>query len=198
MEIIIHDKNAYQHSIEQIKVLWQVFIKRNRRTYLIQYGLGFLFLILGVTPISSSFSKTEFTNNITHQTVTKYDKDTLNIVLAVGIVYIVMVSASLIRMRKAKVSHLDEAGYRGRIVYKILNESITIIGEEYLKYENPVSKTELRWAAFSNFYLYKNHLILNLDRKGLATFVINTNLVPPETLPNLLTIIGQRVSEKKI
>ncbi len=105
MEIIIHDKNAYQHSIEQIKVLWQVFIKKNRKTYLIQYLLGLLFLILGLTPISSSFSKTEFTNNITHQTVIKYDKDTLSIVLAVGIVYIVMVSASLIRLRKSKVSH---------------------------------------------------------------------------------------------
>jgi hypothetical protein len=198
MEIIIHDKDAYQHSLEQYNILWQLSVRRNRRSYFIQYGVGILFLLFGLIPVGDWDFKTDNANHITHQTETRTDKDSMNIALIVGVVWILLVSASLIRLGKTKQAFMDEAGYRGRIVYKASNESMTSINEERVRYENPVTKSEWKWMAFLTYSLYKEYIILNYDRTGRSSFVIEEKLLPPDSYKLLLDLIRQKVQELKI
>ena len=198
MEIIIHDKEAYQHSLDENSVLWKLFVRRNRRSYIIQYGVGVLFLVFGLFPTSDSAVKTENANNITRQNETRYDKESNSIPIVVGIVWIVLVSSSLVRLRKLKESLMDEAGYRGRIVYQSSNESTTSINEERIRYENPVTKSEWKWAAFLTFNLYKDWIILNYDRTGRSSFVIEKKLLSAELYDTLLNFMRQKLTETKV
>jgi hypothetical protein len=198
MEIIIHDKDAYQHTLEQNGILWQLFVRKNRRSYFIQFGIGILFLLFGMIPVGDWDFKTVNANHITHQTETRNDKDSMNIALVVGIVWIVLVSASLTRLGKTKVAFMDEAAYRGRIIFKTSNESMTTINEESVRYENPVTKSEWKWAAFLTFSLYKDYILLNYDRTGRSSFVIEEKLLPTGTYRGLLDMIRQKVQEAKI
>jgi len=198
MEIIIHDKDAYQNSLEQNKIIWQLFVRKNRRSYFIQYGVGILFLLFGLIPMGDWDFKTDNANHITHQTETRNDKDSMNIARVVGIVWIVLVSSSLIRLGKTKETFMDEAGYRGRIIFKTANEAMTTINEERVGYENPVTKSEWKWAAFLTFYLYKQYIILNYDRTGRNSYLIDKRLVPAERFEDLINLIRQKVQEGKI
>jgi len=198
MEIIIHDKAAYEHSLEKNEIQWQLYVRKGRRNILIQYGIGILFLIIGFFPTYDSGINTKYANDDTHQNETKNDKDSTNIALVVGIVYIILVSGSLFRQGRAKVAFMDEAGYKGRIIYKASNESMISINEERIRYENPVEKTEWKWAAFLIFSLYKNYLILSFDRDSRSSFFIDERLLSAESYQKLLDLVRQKVREGKV
>ncbi|HEY4966957.1 MAG TPA: hypothetical protein VII28_11175 [Puia sp.] len=197
MEIIIYDNEAYQHSLEQNRALWAFFVRKNQRTYLIQYGIGILLLIFGLFPVGDWDIKTEHQNEISHQTEIKTDKDSTSIALVAGIIWIILVSASLFRLGKAKVAFMDEAGYRGRIIYKNSNESKTILSEGGVKYENPVGRSEYKWATFLTFFLYRDYVFLNFDRNGRSSFLVDKQLVPADKFEDLLNLIRQNVREGK-
>lgn len=198
MEIIIHDKEAYQHSLDKNEIQWQLYVRKGRRNILIQYGIGILFLIIAFFPIYDSDTNTKYANGDTHQKETKNDKDSTNIALVVGIVYIILVSGSLFRQGRAKLAFMDEAGYKGRIVYKASNESIISINEDRIKYENPVEKTEWKWAAFLIFSLYKDYLILSFDRSSRSSFLIDRKLLSAESYKELLDLVRLKLREVKV
>lgn len=196
MEMIILDKNASEHYLQEKKVLWQIYFARFRKTYLIQYGVGIILLIIAFSPLNTSISKTEYINNVTHQSETTYHHDTVNFIGAMGIVYIIMVSISLIRLIRSRKDFMDEAGAHARKHFKQTNESTIIIRDESLIYESPVQKTELKWIVFSNYSQFGNHLLLNLDHDGRTTFAINKELLSVDSFQELLNFIRQKIRAK--
>lgn len=198
MDIVIHDKKAYQHFMEERKIAWQLIVRRNRKIFLIQYGIGILFTIIGFSPIYNNVNKTEYVNNITHENKTIYEHSSFNLVGAFGIAYIVLTSTLLIGQFRRKEAFLDEAGLRGRRFFKQSNETTLIFREENIIHESDLAKSIYKWEMFSSLFLYRNFIFLNIDKAGANGLAINRELISEESYQELLNFIKQKMPEKKI
>jgi hypothetical protein len=196
MEIIIQDKNAFQHTIEGRLVLWQIYFKKNIKTYLIQCVLGIFLLILGLPPLNTSVSETEYVNNMTHQSETTYHRNTVNFVGAIAIAYIFLLIVSFITFWKRKKAFLSEAKRLGKLTFNRVNESTLTIGDEGIVYQTPTSRTDCNWIIFSHFSLYKDYLLLNLDQSGLQAYLINKHLLSEKEFQDLLIFVRQKLRQK--
>jgi hypothetical protein len=198
MEIVIQDKKAYQHFMEERNIAWQLIVKRVRKIFLIQYGIGILLTIIGFSPIYDTVNKTEYVNNITHENKTIYEHSSSNLVGAFGLAYIVMNSVFLIGLFRRKEVFLDEAGLRGRKFFKQSNETTFIFRDENIIHESDLAKSIYKWEMFSSLFLYKDFIFLNIDKAGANGLAIKRELISEESYHELINFIKQKMPEKKV
>lgn len=196
MEIIIHDKNAFQHTLDERSNLWRMQFKKYIKAYLIQCSLGVFLLGIGL-PLNTSVSETTYVNNITHQNETTYQRYPVNFVGAFGIAYVFWSTISLIKVRVRKKTFFSETERMARLIFNQVNESILTINDKGIVYQTPATRSDCNWNILSHFSLYKDYLLLNIDQSGHQGFTVNRHLISEKEFQDLVIFVRQKLTQKK-
>jgi hypothetical protein len=197
MDLVINDGNSYQNFLTEKRIFWNIIYKKAQKILFIQFGIGILLLIIGFSPLNTSETKIERINNITHQSETTYQHETINFVGTLGIAFILLGIFSAFSLRKQKEKLMDETSRVGKLYFKNSNESAIKINDEGISFENSAVKRTYRWYVFSGFFQFDDYITLSLDSDGLNNLFINRELVSDEIFQNLVNFLRLKIPEKR-
>lgn len=198
MEIIIRDTNAFRNYIESNGIVFQLNAKKTFRSYLILYVIGILLVLLGFSNISSSEISSDYTNYLTKEhTVTKKHYP-INVFGSLGFGLLAVSTYFLILNKTGKSRYEEGVSRLGKLTYSIENLKTTIIRDDSISVESPITKFIYKWIIFNSYSLYKNYLILNIGETVAEYILVNKNLIPDETYQELMDFIKTRMKEKRI
>src|SRR6186713_133462 len=81
--------------------------------------------------------------------------------------------------------------------YKNQNEGIEIkITNESVSYKDFEAYSEMKWTYFTEYKLYKNYLILIIDKQSLSSIIINRNEISGPQFTELLEFVKNKLPER--
>ncbi len=186
MHIEIISTNARQTILESNAVIWKMHSQKLKKSSLIQFLYGLLFIIPGILDFNG-YGKTTINDKATYFN--------LNIFLSIGIVYYLFVIVAIYRSIGNKKKFFKNAEESAQRQTYGLNEMTIIITEDTIKRTTASMKQEIKWVLLSNYKLYNGMLFLySIDQISIT---LDKRLFKENDFSQLLTFINGRLPEKK-
>lgn len=186
MHIEIISTDAKQTILESNAVIWKMHSQKLRKSWLIQFFYGLLFIIPGILDFNG-YGRTSFNDKAVYFN--------LNIFLSIGIAYYLIVIVAIllsIGNKKKFFKNADESAQRQTYGS---NEMTIIITEDTIVRTMASMKQEIKWVLLSNYKLYNGMLFLySIDQISIT---LDKRLFKENDFSQLLTFIKGRLLEKK-
>jgi hypothetical protein len=187
MNIKINNSNAAQSCLDQNKALWHLLIKDHLKRLLVPLIVSLSLIAFGLYDFNESGIV------VTMGKITHYN---FHLFLSIGIVLLVIVLLTLIKLIKEKSMFFQKVN-RLALGHSQNSNTITIdLTENSVKFQSHELTREMKWTVFSNYKVYKNYVILLVESYIVGPIVIDKRLISENEYSELINFIKTKLTEK--
>ena len=132
MKIIIKELSKSKNYVELSKLKWELFSKKNKKLFLLEFLVGLCLIVLGLLNKESIFKG-------------------LNLTVSFGIAFIFLSLIYYYHQFRNEQLYFRKVNWYLQKCNNIQTESIIEINDESVKYEDFENKQELKWSIFTSY-----------------------------------------------